>query len=480
LQFGRVEMWTKFDPRTLVALLLLATFDSRAEAKAVPAPKAEAELRDFSDAVAAVAESAVPSVVNISTTQITQRPQVDLPQDLHPFFREFFEGLEGGGPQKQQSLGSGVLVREDGTILTSNHIVAGGGDIMITLHDGRSYPAKIVGTDPKSDLAVVRIENPPRSLTAIQLGNSDQLRVGEVVVAIGNPFGVGQTVTMGIVSAKGRANIGIVEYEDFIQTDAAINPGNSGGALVNLEGELIGINTAILSRSGGYQGIGFSIPTNMAAPIMNSLLTQGRVVRGWLGAMIQDLTPELAAELRIRDRDGILVSEVLDDTPAAKAGLEPGDLILSIDGQTLKSATELRGRIAAHRPGETITLAIARNGREKTVRVRLGELEDRQQAQVSEEHQTLLSGLEVRELDPELRRRLQLPPKIESGAVVVEMQPGCAAERSGLMVGDVILDVGRKSIRSVEDLRDRIGPNDKRVLLRVHRGGGSMFLLLRK
>ncbi len=283
---------------TFLAGAALLTACPAEKVGAVPADRTEAHqtgapvetLHDFSDAIASVSERAVGSVVNISTTRTTKPAEFQSPLENDPFFRHFFEfGPQERQPHKEQSLGSGVIVESNGTILTNNHVVQGADEISVTLSDKRSYTAKVVGTDPKSDLAVVKLQNPPKDLRALPFGDSDALRVGEVVLAIGDPFGVGQTVTMGIVSAKGRANIGIVDYEDFIQTDAAINPGNSGGALINLHGELVGINTAILSRSGGYQGIGFAIPSSMVQSIMDSLIHEGKVVRGWLGVMIQDL-----------------------------------------------------------------------------------------------------------------------------------------------------------------------------------------------
>src|SRR5690606_31146613 len=276
-------------------------------------------------AIADVAERALPSVVNISLTKVG-RAGAPIP------FPVFF-----GPPQEriEQGMGSGVIVSADGTILTNNHVVADAKEIKVTTYDRREFDAKVIGTDPKSDLAVIQIQGAPAGLTPIQFGDSSKLRLGEVVLAIGNPFGVGQTVTMGIVSATGRSRMGIVDYEDFIQTDAAINPGNSGGALVNMRGELVGINTAILSRSGGYQGIGFAIPADMARPIMKSLLDNGKVERGWLGVSIQDLTPELARGLGIGTSRGVLVSGVIDGSPADKAGLERGDVVISLDGKAI-------------------------------------------------------------------------------------------------------------------------------------------------
>ena len=249
-------------------------------------------------------------------------------------------------PERENSLGSGVIVRKSGVILTNNHVIEGASKIRVTLSDGRDFDAEVVGADPKSDIAVIKMLKPPKDLAPIALGDSDSLRLGEMVVAIGNPFGLGHTVTMGIVSAKGRANVGIVDYEDFIQTDAAINPGNSGGALIDLQGRLIGINTAIASRSGGYQGIGFAVPSNMARAVMNSLLKHGRVVRGWLGVAIQPVTKDLQRAMGLKTTKGVLISDVMQDSPAARSGIKRGDVI-ELAGETLRDPVHLRNRVAA-------------------------------------------------------------------------------------------------------------------------------------
>ena len=339
-------------------------------------PEAHANPLASAD-IADVAEGVVDSVVNISTTQVVETG----PAAFDPFFSDPFSPWGGGDvePRKANSLGSGVIVSTDGKILTNAHVVRNADEIKVTLHDGSEVDAKLVGIDPRSDLAVLKLEGALPALRPLRFADSSKLRLGEVVLAVGNPFGVGQAVTMGIVSATGRASVGIVDYEDFIQTDAAINPGNSGGALVNLKGELVGINTAILSRTGGYQGIGFAIPTNMARPIMDMLIKNGRVSRGYLGVNLAPLNAVTAGKLKIsapKGVHGVLVAAVGDDTPAAKAGLAVGDLITAIDGQDVRDVGRLRNTVAMKGAGKPVSLDVMRGGKSKTVTLTLGELPD--------------------------------------------------------------------------------------------------------
>jgi serine protease Do len=329
-----------------------------------------------SEALADVAERVLGSVVNISTTStVASGSGVYL---FDPFFNDPqspFEGIKPG-EREVKSLGSGVIVNAQGRVLTNSHVVKNATNIKVVLSDGNEYDAKVVGTDPKSDLAVVQMVGDLPALTPIQWGDSNELRVAEMVLAVGNPFGVGQAVTMGIVSAKGRANMRIVEYEDFIQTDAAINPGNSGGALVDMDGKLVGINTAILSRTGGYQGIGFAIPSNMARPIMDALVEHGKVSRGWLGVSIATITPELAEERKLSTTHGVLVDELLADGPAAKAGLAKNDVIVAVDGVSTLTAGELRNAIASAGARKRVTIGYLRDGVRDNATVTLGELPD--------------------------------------------------------------------------------------------------------
>ena len=331
-------------------------------------------LRGGDTAIADVTERVLPSVVNISTTTARKNRG---PAMFDPFFTDPSSPF-GGRPSERegQSLGSGVIVSPQGYVLTNSHVVADATDIRVSLSDGRELHAELIGSDPKSDLAVLKLEGKLRNLTPIRFGRSHKIRLGEIVLAIGNPFGVGQTVTMGIISAKGRSGMGIVDYEDFIQTDAAINPGNSGGALINLDGELIGINTAILSRTGGYQGIGFAIPTDMARPIMESLIRDGRVDRGFLGVNIQTLTRELAkAEGLPDDQRGVLVTRVLSASPAARAGLLQGDIIMRIDGKDTFTAAHVVNAVGMAGSGKRVKLEVMRAGKSRTLRIELDDLD---------------------------------------------------------------------------------------------------------
>jgi serine protease Do len=419
-----------------------------------------------------IAERAVRSVVNISSTRLINQQQ---PYHDHPFF----QGRRPPLQRRAQGLGSGVIVSSDGIVMTNNHVIAKATAIKVILHDGREYDAKLVGTDPKSDLAVLRLQGKLENLEPLAFGRSEKVRLGEVVLAIGNPFGVGQTVTMGIVSATGRANVGIVDYEDFIQTDAAINPGNSGGALVNLRAELIGINTAILSKSGGYQGIGFAVPSAMAQPIMESLLRHGRVVRGWLGVVLQDLNRDLARALRLAVERGVLVTDVQPESPAAKSGLRRGDVILGIDRQGKKalSVSRLRSTIASRGANAKVKLSVVRAGKAVEVDVVLGELPD-QVAHLSRS-QGALGGLTIKTLSDELRDQLRLPPDAK-GVIVEKIETGSAAASAGLQAGDLILELNRRPIKDTLEFSTIYRQASGKILLLVYREGTTLYLLLEK
>ena len=425
--------------------------------------------------VANIAERALPSVVNIASTQTVKQS----PYAQDPFFREFFRHFGPGRPTPRQKrgLGSGVIVSSDGLVVTNNHVVAKADKIKVVLSNKREYSAKVVGTDPKSDLAVIKLKG-AKGLKPLPLGNSEKLRLGDVVLAIGNPFGLSQTVTMGIVSAKGRANMGIVDYEDFIQTDAAINPGNSGGALVNMRGELVGINTAILSRSGGYQGIGFAIPTNMVKPIMSSLLKQGKVVRGWLGVVIQEVNRELAKAMSLPTHRGVLIADVDPRGPARKVGLKRGDLLVKINGRQVDSTAKLRNLIAAAGAGGKISLEFYRGGRLQSKRIKLAELPSKLGA-VSHAAPNK-SGLSVAPLDPQSRRQYNISRRVKQGVVIQQVDPRGPAATSGLQRGDVILEVNRVTIRNTAQFYQQYSNARGRVLLLVYRRGATMYMLIQK
>jgi len=432
--------------------------------------------------IADVAEEALPAVVNISSTRVVKQTMSPFFHD--PFFRHFFgQQLPNQSVPKEQrerSLGSGVIVSRDGIVLTNNHVVDHADTIKVTLSDRRELDAKVVGTDPQSDLAVLRLKGKPKDLHPIAVGDSARLRLGDVVLAIGDPFGVGETVTMGIVSAKGRANMGITDYEDFIQTDAAINPGNSGGALIDMEGKLVGINTAILSRTGGYQGIGFAIPSNMARPIMDSLLKHGKVVRGFLGITIQELTPDLARAMGMKKSAGVLVSDVTKGSPADKADIRRGDVVLSINGEAVNTPGHLRNLVAASGAGAKVQVELVRGGSRTTKTVQLAELPGQLVKNGTvQEDKGVLGGLTLQGIDAAARSKYNIPDAVQ-GVVVTAVDPSGKAAEAGLRPGDVILEVNRSPVRSVEQFTGLYKADAQRTLLLVYRDGSTIYLLLQK
>ncbi len=437
-------------------------------------------LGGLSDAIAEVAEASRPAVVNISTTStvtVEQNPFGDMFND--PFFRRFFgDQFDHGQKRKYKSsaLGSGVIVTGTGYILTNNHVVKDADEIKVILYDKREFKGKVVGTDPRTDLAVIKID--ATNLPTLRLGQSGKLKTGDMVLAIGNPFGLNQTITMGIVSAVGRSNIGLADLEDFIQTDAAINPGNSGGALVNTSGELVGINTAIFSTSGGYMGIGFAVPSDMARSVMDSIIKSGKVVRGWLGVSIQDLTPDLAASLGIKEAAGALVSGVEKGSPADKAGLKRGDVITGISDKQVADSTNLRNMISATAPGAKIELTLLREGKKQALSVTLGEYSEKKSAKKAE-YENVLKGVAVQELTPGLRQKLEIPDNV-NGVVVAGVSPELGGQ--GLLrPNDIIQEVNRTTVENVQDYDravSKIGEKDN-VLLLIYRDGGSAYLTIR-
>ena len=400
----------------------------------------EAGLRaaeQLSKAFQHAAETIRPSVVSISSRKrVAGNGRTQVPDELRRFFGDdFFErfGPPGGGEDGfvQQGLGTGIIVSKDGYILTNNHVVEGADAVTVILHDERRYEAEIVGTDPKTDVAVLQIDAGP--LKAAKLGNSDNLSVGGWVIAVGSPFGLRSTITAGIVSATGRSSVGIADYEDFIQTDAAINPGNSGGPLVNLRGEVVGINTAISTRSGGSMGVGFAIPVNMARSVMKSLIEDGRVVRGFLGVIIQNLNENLANSFEYDGTDGALVARVQDGSPADQAGLREGDIIMEIDGQSVEDVDELRFAVAETKPGTKSDLVIFRDGERQTVTVEIGELDAEQQTASRESGDRSLDlGMQYRTLSPEIAQRLGYDEAIE-GVVITGVEPLSPADRKSVV-----------------------------------------------
>ncbi len=447
-----------------------------------PSTESTRFLGRLSDALAEVAEAARPAIVNISTTTtvtMNEDPFGNMFND--PFFRHFFGGPfdHGQGQRKYKSsaLGSGVIISRDGYILTNNHVVKGADEIKVKLYDKREFTGKVVGTDPRTDLAVVKIN--AKDLPVIKIGDSGKLKTGDIVLAIGNPFGLNQTITMGIVSAVGRSNIGLADLEDFIQTDAAINPGNSGGALVNSSGELVGINTAIYSTSGGYMGIGFAIPSNMAKSVMESIIKHGKVIRGWLGVSIQDLTDELAKSLGFKQTSGALVSGVNPGSPADKGGLKRGDLITAMNGRTIDDATSLRNRVASTSPGTKITLTVLRNGKHQDLTVTLGEYHAKQEI-AKTTYDNMLKGVTVEELTPSERDKLNLPESL-TGVVVTVIAPDSPAQ-GFLQPNDVIQQVNRHDIRTTADYDQAAAKIKKHdtVLLLIYRDGASAYLTIQQ
>jgi len=436
------------------------------------------QLQDLSTAFREIAKTVSPAVVYISTEQTVKSSQTANPFGDDEFFRRFFGLPEDRGEYKQQGLGSGFIVKPDGYILTNNHVVENADKIKVTLPDKQEFMAKLVGTDPKTDVAVIKVEG--KDLPTVQFGDSNMIQVGDWAVAIGTPFGLSQTVTAGIISASGR-NIGIIAngYESFIQTDAAINPGNSGGPLVNIEGQVIGINTAIFSRSGGYQGIGCAIPINMVKTILDSLITKGKVVRGWLGVVIQDVTPEIAKGFGLKESVGALIGDVLKDGPAEKAGIQRGDVITTFDGAVIDGVTTLRNIVAATEVGKKVKVVVIRNGKEKTLEVTTGEQDAGLQAKGEGTAETFEKfGLSTQELTPEMAK--QLGYEGLEGVVVSDVEQGSPAGEAGLRRGDLIQEVNRQPIKSLADYNKAMANVSEKdgFLLLVRRGENTTYVVV--
>lgn len=460
-------------------------------------------LRQTGKAFASVARKVSPSVVFIQVESKAHGPSV--PGEPSPFgpgwpfgddlFKRFFGEQFPGIPQPPHprpqrephtiSQGSGFvfkvkdgLLSEKTYLLTNNHVVQNAEKILVRFQDGREFEAKITGLDPQSDVAVIEIKG--GGFPALTLADSSKLEVGEWVVAIGNPFGLSHTVTVGVVSAKGRTSLGINDYEDFIQTDAAINPGNSGGPLVNIDGNVVGINTAIFTRSGGYMGVGFAIPSNLVKAIANQLIEKGEVTRGYLGIVIQPLTPELADSFGVKEEKGVIVAEVSKDSPAAKAGLKQGDIIIGYRGKPVKNVGEFRNRVALTPPGSKERLTLLRDGKRETVTVTIGKLTREKLAAAEGPTQSAEElGITVQTVTPRLAEQLNVEPG--SGVVVTEVRPGSIAAMAGITPGTIILQVDRKPVANAAEFRQAIKKSSaaKRVLLLIRQGNVQRYISLR-
>lgn len=443
---------------------------------------------------APVVKRVLPAVVNISSTKIVKTPvgmeQGGDPSDL---FRQFFGGGDDDGSgmpnmrrqprqqrqpqgQREQGLGSGVIVSPEGYIVTNNHVIDGANDIVVTLSDKREFKARLIGTDPKTDVAVLKID--ASNLPSIVIGDSNKVQVGDYALAIGDPFGVGTTVTMGIVSAKGRTHLGIEDYEDFIQTDAPINPGNSGGALVNDRGELIGMNTAIISHgSEGNQGIGFAVPVNLVHNVMDQLLKNGKVTRAYIGIVPQDMTPAMARAFGDKDLSGALVGDVSPNSPAAKAGLQKGDIITSMNGKPVSDSNDLRMTVSMMAPGTRVDLKVTRDGAIRDIPVTLEEMPGTvaELKQNGDATKSSLSGISVQDLDAQTARQAGVPANTP-GVVVTDINPSSAAADSGLQPGDVIQQVNRKPVKNTADFEQAMRSSKDSTLLLVNRQGTTLYV----
>jgi serine protease Do len=472
----------------LLGLAISGSFDWLAPSRAVNMgesatsdPRIANQLPDF----VALSKKLRPVVVNISSTQVSESRGQQGPQEFgspfgeedpfNDFWRRFFGGPMPRGPQRQRSLGSGFIIDGDGSILTNNHVVENAQKIVVKLDDEQEYEAKVIGRDPKTDIAVIKIEAKTK-LTSANFGDSDGLEVGEWVMAIGNPFGLDSTVTSGIVSAKGR-HIGQGPYDNFIQTDASINPGNSGGPLINLRGEVIGINTAIFSRTGGNIGIGFAIPVNLVKELLPQLRGKGKVTRGYLGVLIQKVTPELAESLGMEKSQGALVANVSKDGPADKSGVKVGDVIVEFDGKEIKDSGELPIIVARTPIDKKVRMKVLRDKKDLTLNVAVGELKDEEVVASAPEKGEM--GLTVQRLTPQIAESLGLEKA--DGIVVSAVEPGSAADEAGIRRGDVIVEIDRKPIRNLDEYKKSIATvrKGKGVLFLVRRGESTLFLALR-
>jgi serine protease Do len=484
----------KFDSKTKISLVAIALagfvagfvfaggFGLLPSAQAEPDMGDLTTLKEIGSGFSTIAAEVSPSIVSVRVSKTV--PGHSFGGSPHDFFGSPFEdffGGEGGGEEFiQEGAGSGVIVSADGYILTNNHVVEGATEITIFTLDEQEYTATIVGTDPRTDLAVIKVD--ASGLPAAKLGDSDSIQVGEWVLAIGNPFQLSHTVTAGIVSAKGRANVGVADYEDFLQTDAAINPGNSGGALVNLNGEVIGINTAIATTTMSNSGVGFAIPINMAESIMDELISEGRITRGWLGVYIQPINEDLQKQFNLPSRDGALISEVMADSPAEDAGMKRGDVIVELDGEKIKDTNHLRITTAEKKVGSKVKVKVVRNGKEKMLTVKIAEMpDDNAQPGIlqggDKRHSELEFGFDVQDLNDSYRRSLGIDGSI-AGVVVTDIKMSSNAFKGGLRKGDVISEVNSKEVNNLKsfyDILDGISGGDS-VLFLVYNAGHTRYV----
>lgn len=487
-----------------LALLLSAVFAplaSAAEPEKTPAVKVDPTPLPQATGLttfAPVVEKVAPSVVTIATSKMVKLGKNPYFND--PMFRRFFgipdgeddsqkdeaPGAKGGKKKKQMmGLGSGVVVSAEGHILTNNHVIEGADEIIVTVGSAKhEYKATKIATDPSTDIAVLKIE-PTTKLAAITFADSDKIRVGDLAIAVGNPFGLTQSVTMGIVSATGRGGTGITDYENFIQTDASINPGNSGGALVDTQGRLIGINTAIFSRSGGNQGIGFAVPANLAHTVMDGLIKNGKVSRGFLGIALQPLSEELAKAFKIETDAGALVAAVTEKSPAEKAGVKSGDVVVEVEGKKVEGPRELQLMVAGMAPGSKVDVKLLRDGKEKVVKIELGERPNMKVAAGGQPEKPsdpdVLDGVTVADIDAEARKKFGLPENTK-GVVIAEIDADSASADAGLKVGDVIHEINREPVESSKqavDLSEKV-KKEKKVLLRVSTKGNSRYVVVER
>jgi serine protease Do len=486
-------MHTSSRTKQLVVALVLALALGGAAVAGVPGltdknPPATLKLADVNEGPARVTfapivKKTLPAVVNISSSKVVKTPRGNGQMPMDQLFQQFF-GDNGGRfsvpkERREQSLGSGVIVSPEGYILTNNHVVDGATDVRVTLGDKREFKARIVGTDAKTDVAVLKID--ATSLPVMTIGDSSKVQIGDTALAMGNPFGVGQTVTSGIISAMGRSLGGsIEEYEDFIQTDAPINPGNSGGALINDRGELIGINTAIVTGGGsseGSHGVGFAVPVNLARSVMDQILKNGKVTRAYLGVMVQEVTPAIAKSFGASGLSGALVGDVSPDGPALKAGLEKGDIILDVNGKPVADNNSLRNNISMMEPGAIVKVHVLRNGSERDLTVKLAEYpakEEQAKLEKSGDDGTA-QGISVEDLDAQLRHQAGVPAGT-TGVVVTDVSPSSPAATAGLRPGDVIQEVNRKPVTNASEFKQAMSKAGDEPVLLVNRHGATMFL----